>query len=179
MAGTDGNGGSLREVDPLRLFLTQRAELIRYVNRIAADSDDVEDIVQEAWLRFNAAACGQEILEPRGFLFRIARNLAMDRHRRRGFERKLFADDGAGSVEQISSSEPSAQARVEAIDELAAIRAAIARLPERTRRAFVMHRVEGLKLVEIAQRLGISKSLAQQLVIDGLERCRTARRQAS
>lgn len=179
MADTDGHGGLLREVDPLRLFITQRAELIRYVHRIAADGDDVEDIVQEAWLRFSAAASGQDVREPRGFLFRIARNLAMDGHRRRSLERKVFADGCTGDVERVSSSEPSAQARGEAADELAAIRAAIARLPERTRRVFVMHRIEGLKLVEIAQRLGISKSLAQQLVVDGLERCRTARRQAS
>jgi RNA polymerase sigma factor (sigma-70 family) len=178
MAGTKGDGGRSGDAYPLRLFLSLRADLTRYVRTIAADGDDVDDIVQEAWCRFSAAAPSQAIQEPRGFLFRIARNLAMDGHRRRQTERKLFASEAPEVTSLVPSDEPSAQAQVEAVDELAAVRAAIARLPERTRTAFLLHRVEGLKLVDIAARMGISKSLAQQLVVDGLERCKAARRRA-
>jgi RNA polymerase sigma-70 factor (ECF subfamily) len=47
-------------------------------------------------------------------------------------------------------------------------------MPDRMRQAFDMHRFQGMKLVEIAARLSISKSTAQELVVDGVERCRRA-----
>jgi DNA-directed RNA polymerase specialized sigma24 family protein len=127
MAGTKGDGGRSGDAYPLRLFLSLRADLTRYVRTIAADGDDVDDIVQEAWCRFSAAAPSQAIQEPRGFLFRIARNLAMDGHRRRQTERKLFASEASEVTSLVPSDEPSAQAQVEAVDELAAVRAAMSR----------------------------------------------------
>lgn len=178
MAGQVGSGGTFGDVDRDRLFLALRPDLLRYGRAIAADVGDVEDIVQETWLRFHRAKPGQRLVEPRGFLFRIMRNLVMDGHRRRRTERRLFAGDGVDAAATVPSDEPTAQARIEAASELAAIRAAIDGLPRRTREAFLLHRVHGMKLVDIAARLGISKSLTQQLVVDGLEQCRQARRRA-
>lgn len=165
-------------IDPLPLFLSLRSDLIRYGRSIARADDDVEDIVQEAWLRFATATSAKTILESRGFLFRIVHNLVMDRHRRRRVERALLIRDEPADADAVPSDEPSAEARLESASEPAAVRAAIARLPERTRRAFVLHRMHGLKLVEVAARLHLSKSLAQQLVVDALEACREARRRA-
>ena len=80
------------------------------------------------------------------------------------------------TITWIPSDEPSQQMRMEARDELAMLHKAMARLPKRTRRAFEMHRFEGMKLVEIAAELGISKSLAQELVMEGVEYCKKALR---
>ena len=51
------------------------------------------------------------------------------------------------------------------------LRAAMAELPERTRIALEMHRLGGCKLREIAERLGISESMAHVLVKDGIKHC--------
>ncbi|WP_443478855.1 sigma-70 family RNA polymerase sigma factor [Novosphingobium aerophilum] len=176
MDRADRENGASSDGELLRVFLAQRSELVRYTANIVGDRAGAEDIVQEAWLRFNAAAKKQLIGEPRGFLFRIARNLARDGRRRRSFEQKLFSGDDSGVAELIASDEPSAQTRLEAMDELSIIRTAMDALPERTRLAFTMHRFEGARLIDIAERLGISRSLAQELVVDGLERCRKALR---
>lgn len=172
----DSAAGDSGDRDPLRLFLSQRAELVRYAQRITGDLLAAEDVVQESWLRFSAAHDRQAIDEPRGLLFRIVRNLALDGRRRQGLETRIFAADSGDVAERIAADEPSVQTRAEAADDLERVRVAIARMPERTRRAFVLHRIEGLKLVEIAERLGISKSLAHQLVVDGVELCRKALR---
>lgn len=158
-------------LEQLSLFITQRVDLLRYISIIAADAMLAEDIVQEAWVRFNAAAATQTIHEPRRFLFRIARNLALDDRRRRGLEEKLFTDDN-GKALYVASDEPSVERSVEAASELVLIRAALAKLPDRTRQAFLLHRVEGLTLVEIGARLGVSKSVAHELVTDAVEHCR-------
>jgi RNA polymerase sigma factor (sigma-70 family) len=163
-------------MDTLQVFVAAQAELLRYAARLTGDSAEAEDVVQEAWLRFRAAASARVLDEPNGYLFRIVHNLALDRHRRRARENQVFASDATVAAGFVSSDEPSQQTQLEAKSELAMLRKAMTQLPNRTRRAFEMHRFNDMKLVEIATELGISKSLAQELVMDGVEHCKKALR---
>jgi len=133
-------------------------------------------VVQDAWLRFRATARSPTLEEPTGYLFRIVHNLALDRQRRDGRASRIFATEATVAAELIPSDQPSQQASVEAKDELAMVRKALEQLPVRTRRAFEMHRFEDMKLIEIAQELGISKSLVSELVIEAVEFCKKALR---
>lgn len=166
----------MSRMDTLQVFIAAQAELLRYAARLTGDSAEAEDVVQEAWLRFRAATSARVLEEPNGYLFRIVHNLALDRHRRRARENQIFASEATVAAAFVPSDEPSQQVSLEAKDELAMLHAAMARLPKRTRRAFEMHRFEGMKLVEIAAELGISKSLAQELVMEGVEYCKRALR---
>lgn len=174
-----GSNDASRIQDRLGLFLSHRAELIRYASTITGDAALAEDVLQEAWARFDAAAAAQPLHEPVRFLYRIVRNLALDGRRRQKFEEKIFAEDLVGVASFIASDEPSAQTRVEAADELAFVLAAVETLPERTRRAFLLHRVEGLTLTEVGVQLGISKSLVHELIVSALDHCRTTRRRGT
>lgn len=165
-----------RQEDVLRIFLSQRPGLIHYAASRVGDRAEAEDLVQEAWLRFSAIAREKGLAEPVGYLHRILRNLILDRHRRKGVEQRLFETEPEGVMLALPDEEPSAWADLAAREELAIVRAAIAAMPERMRLAFEMHRFEGIKLVEIAARLSISKSLAQTLVVDGVEQCKKALR---
>lgn len=164
------------KMDSLQVFVAAQAELLRYAARLTGDSTEAEDVVQEAWLRFRAATTARVLDEPKGYLFRIVHNLVLDRHRRRVRENQVIASDATVAAALVASDEPSQQKHLEAKDELALLHKAMAQLPVRTRRAFEMHRFEEMKLVEIAAELGISKSLAQELVMDGVEHCKKALR---
>lgn len=166
----------MSRMDTLQVFVAAKAELLRYAARLTGDSDEAEDVVQEAWLRFRAATSARILDEPKGYLFRIVHNLALDRHRRRIRETQIFASEASAAAAFVPSDEPSPQARLEAKDELALLHRTMMQLPKRTRRAFEMHRFEDMKLVEIAAELGISKSLAQELVMEGVEYCKKALR---
>ncbi|MEW9854622.1 sigma-70 family RNA polymerase sigma factor [Novosphingobium sp. M1R2S20] len=159
-------------MDTLQVFLAAQADLLRYAARITGDPAEAEDVVQDAWLRFRATASARILEEPNGYLFRIVHNLALDRRRRQGRENRFLAVSAAAATELVPSDQPSQQARAEAKDELDVLRTAMARLPTRTRRAFEMHRFEDMKLIEIAEELGISKSLASELVIEAVEYCK-------
>ncbi|WP_229710647.1 sigma-70 family RNA polymerase sigma factor [Novosphingobium indicum] len=174
----DKQGESVRvsKMDSLQVFVAAQAELLRYAARLTGDSTEAEDVVQEAWLRFRAAATARVFDEPKGYLFRIVHNLVLDRHRRRARENQVIAPDATVAAALVASDEPSQQKHLEAKDELTLLHKAMAQLPVRTRRAFEMHRFEEMKLVEIAAELGISKSLAQELVMDGVEHCKKALR---
>ncbi|PKP94617.1 MAG: RNA polymerase subunit sigma-24 [Alphaproteobacteria bacterium HGW-Alphaproteobacteria-16] len=168
----------MSKMDTLHLFLAAQAELLRYATRITGDSVEAEDVVQEAWLRFRAIASERVLEEPNGYLFRIVHNLALDRQRRRGRESQIFATGAAVAlaVDFVPSDQPSQEDGAASKEEVAMLHKAMGRLPERTRRAFEMHRFEDMKLIEIAVELGISKSLASELVIEAVEFCKKALR---
>lgn len=163
--------------DRLDLFLAHRGALLNYASRIVGDHAQAEDVVQEAFLRFDAApaeqeADGQGVSEPLAYLYRIVRNLSLDFRRRLSRERDRQAPDPEESMGQLGADSPSPETVVGARGELRLVMQAMAELPERTRTALEMHRFGGCSLREIAARLGISVGLAHSLVTDGLEHCR-------
>jgi RNA polymerase sigma-70 factor (ECF subfamily) len=133
-----------------------------------------EDLVQEAWLRWDSATRTRVIQEPLAYLYRIVRNLALDgrsaslRDGRLAVAASQTADD---RLTQFAGPTPEGIALYK--DELRQLLAAMDELPERTRVAFQMHRLGGYKLREIAAHLGVSLPLAHKLVVDGLEHCKS------
>ncbi|WP_420723701.1 sigma-70 family RNA polymerase sigma factor [Hwanghaeella sp. LZ110] len=157
----------------LALFATHQRALVDYASSITGNRAQSEDIVQEAWLRFDEAHKGRFLEDPKGYLYRIVRNLAIDGHRCLTRERRLIAEDG---FEQAAETSPDGMPTPEIIalyrDEIRCVMVAMVELPERTRIAFEMHRFGGATLKEIATYLNISVSLAQTLVVDGAEHCK-------
>jgi len=146
----------------VRIFVEQRTALIDYAFPIVGCRAHAEDVVQEAYIRFDAANGKPSAIDnPVGYLFRIVRNLAIDRIRRQSLERSL---PNADDLDSIPSLAPDAEKTLLYRNDLRRLSAALEELPARTRDAFLMHRVEGLSLQEIADRLSISVARAHQLV---------------
>jgi len=155
----------------LALYAAHRHDLLAYARGIVRDATRAEDITQDAYLRFSDAVRDEWPENPVAYLYRIVRNLAMDNHRRHRFENGLFAR----SVDDIADTQPCPLPTVEqqtiTRDEIRRLREALAELPERTRIAVEMHRLGGYKLREIASHLGVSTSMAQHLVKEGVKHC--------
>lgn len=156
----------------LGLFMAHRGELLNYASGIVGDSARAEDVVQEAYLRFDSAADDRILEEPVGYLYRIVRNLAVDGRRQQIREARYIVSNAELQAQQTAENRPSPEAEAAGKDEIRAMLAAMAELPERTRIALEMHRLGGSKLKDIADHLGISIGLAHSLVVDGLEHCR-------
>jgi RNA polymerase sigma-70 factor (ECF subfamily) len=158
--------------DRLDTFLAHRGALVSYATRIVGERADAEDVVQDAYLRFEAAEPERRLDEPRAYLFRIVRNLALDLRRRIGRDHLRCAADAGAALAGLATDDPSPETEAEARSDLRRLSAAMAELPARTREALELHRLQGLTIREIAARLGISTGLAHALVTDGLEHCR-------
>ncbi|WP_340115247.1 sigma-70 family RNA polymerase sigma factor [Pelagibius sp. 7325] len=157
----------------LSLFMAHRNALVDYASVIVGNRAQAEDLVQEAWLRFDAASQNRSLEEPQGYLYSIVRNLALDGYRRAARERKVvstrqFEEDARNAADARADPETIALHR----DELEQVMAALDELPERTRIALEMHRFGGCKLREIADFLGISLAMAHVLVAKGVEHCK-------
>ena len=154
----------------LQLYLTHRLALVDYAAPIVGCRSKAEDVVQDAWLRFSQSTDNlNPLTQPVGYLYRIVRNLAFDLNRRVTLENR-HTSRGELLDEHIANT-PSPEQEALHVDELRKLQHALYRLPERTRQAFVLHRLQGLTFQQIGTQLGISVSLAHQLVRDALTYC--------
>jgi len=151
-------------VDRATLFVAHRGSLVNYANGILRDWAGAEDVVQEAWLRFNAASDGDKVLNPVSYLYRIVRNLALDGANRRSAEARR--DTASGDL--LPSEVPDSEQVLYFRDELRVLADALAELPERTQAVFRMYRLEGCTLQVVAAHFGISVVRVHQLVKEAL-----------
>lgn len=155
------------------LFVTHRAALVDYATPILGCRASAEDVVQDAYLRFRTATertqdDGASIAHPVAYLYRTVRNLALNWLRRRGTEAP--APDQT-VLETLVAPTPTPEHQTLYREELRRVEQAMAELPERTRRAFELHRLGGYTLQQVADTLGISVGLTHQLVRSAMTFC--------
>lgn len=155
----------------LDLYLSHRSELVNYASNILGNRTHAEDVVQEAYLRFDAAANDRAVREPLPYLYRIVRNLSLDVRRRARQDRDRLVSGAEAIVARIHEERPSPEVDAATKEELRLVNDAIAELPERTRLALEMHRFSDYTFRQIADELGISVGLAHSLVAQGIEHC--------
>ncbi|MCB9878904.1 MAG: sigma-70 family RNA polymerase sigma factor [Planctomycetes bacterium] len=133
--------------------------LCSFLVRIVRDSAWAEDLTQETLLRALQESTSYDARWPlRTWLFRIARNLALDHLRREGALRARDRDP------RDATFAPAAVVTAEHQEFQAALELALQQLPEEFRTVFVLRDGEGLTYDEIAAVLGISaKTVSSRL----------------
>jgi RNA polymerase sigma-70 factor (ECF subfamily) len=136
--------------------------LVGYVERLLSGTDAAEDVVQEAFIRlWQNRAVWEERGSVQAYLYRAARNLALNEQRRR----KALAR-WADRLRRHPMAQPSTPPD-EVFDghELEqAVERALAALPERRREVFVLVRHHGMTYQHTADVMGISpQTVANQM----------------
>jgi RNA polymerase sigma factor (sigma-70 family) len=162
--------GDERRKRLLDQIFSHRAALYKYLRKFTAGAEDIEDLVQESYVRVCALPEGEVVASPRALLFRIARNLAVDRAR----QKLAQATDDVADFEplNVSSDEAEPDERVDLNRRFESFCAAVDSLPPLCRRVFILRKVYQLSHAEIAQVLGLSHSTIEKHVAKGLVRCR-------
>jgi RNA polymerase sigma-70 factor (ECF subfamily) len=155
----------------VHLFNTALRDLRAYLRRTLRRDDDADEVAQEALLRIWNARETIRMETARPLLFRIAANLAIDRLRER--QRWRFTD--LADAHHPLTDTVSAEQVVAAREELWKVERAIAALPENCRTAFVRSRIDGVKQAEVAEEMGISKSMVEKHVAEAIYRLSLAR----
>jgi RNA polymerase sigma-70 factor (ECF subfamily) len=141
------------------------------LTRFLGPRDNREDLVQEVFLRLLRQ---RERYEPSArfstFLYRIVFNLAVN-HTQRVLSREPFTlpsgegEPSEGAMHQLADERVGAPSeKLEQSDVVAAVRQAIASLPENQRMALILAKYEELPYVEIAAVLGSSEKAVKSLV---------------
>ncbi len=151
------------------VFREHEAALRRFVRRISPSSSDVDDIAQETILRALQAERERDILQPKAYLYMIARNVVRDALDKKSRSVIDFIEDFA--PESVSSDEPLVEDQVDGRQRMLLFWEAVATLPEQCQQVFVLKKVYGYSHAEISRKLGISVSTTEKHVAAGLRRC--------
>ncbi|MDN3522212.1 RNA polymerase sigma factor [Halomonas ramblicola] len=158
------------QIDLDTLFRHHAGDLAGYLKRQLACPDLAEDLCQDVFLRIGQLRDPEALTQPRAYLFRIARNLIVDHHRRR---RTRPLDQPLDDHEScLTCPRACPETATDHALCLKGLRAVLADLPPRLRQALVWHRLEGLTQAEIGRRLGVSERMAGRYVAQAIEHCR-------
>jgi RNA polymerase sigma-70 factor (ECF subfamily) len=156
----------------LEAYLENELALKRFLRRFIKSREGADDLAQEAFLRAFAAEADHVIASPKAFLFKVAKNLALNQLARQA----TAATEPLGDFEDLAVLEDSSQAAVDdAVDgreRLRMLARAIAALPPQCAKVFILRKMQGLSQKEIAARLNISVRTVENHVALGLVRCK-------
>ncbi len=145
------------------------ASLRSYVRRAFPTVNDVDDVVQESFLRIWKARLAQPIHSSKAFLFKVARHLALDLVRRgqvspinqvRDLSALNVVEDSRGVAESADANE-----------KILALADAVASLPTRCREIVILRKFKGLSQKEVAAHFGLSERTVEVQVARGVKRC--------
>lgn len=128
------------------------------------------DLTQDTFERILTRTDLNAVREPRPWLLTVAKRLLIDKSRRARLE-QAYIEECMALAEQNPALAPSTEAICSAVQALEKIAQALDGLPPAARRAFVLRHIDGLTLVGIAQRLGVSHTMVSKYLVQGLVAC--------
>ena len=148
---------------------------LRTFFRRTVDETEVEDLLQELYVRLIRQVDRAPPANCKGFLFSAAVNLLRDRWRRRAVRRldQMDSLDGFGDLKDAEEHDPSLW--TEQIEQLEQFDRALDRVSDKAASAFLWHRVGGCSYVDIAARMGVSVSMVEKYVSSALAELRESR----
>lgn len=142
-----------------------RRQLFAVIMNMTQQQHEAEEVYQEVWLRVVRKQAKYRHGNFCGWLIRIARNVFIDRARRRKPDASLDAEyaEGLPLVQMIPGSEPAPSEKMAARDLGVKMRQAVKTLPPDQREVFVMRVQADLSFREIAraQKVSINTALAR------------------
>jgi RNA polymerase sigma-70 factor (ECF subfamily) len=161
--------------DPLAAgFEPHRRRLSALAYRMLGSVAEAEDIVQEAWLRWQAARHG-DIADPAAFLSRVVSRLCLDHLRTARVRRETYVGPWLPEPVLDSAALHAGTESEYAEDLTVALMLALERLSPLERAAFLLHDVFEMDFPEIAETLGRNPAACRQLAARARLHIREAR----
>ncbi|MBK0391258.1 RNA polymerase sigma-70 factor [Ramlibacter algicola] len=158
-------------------FQRHRSRLFSLAYRMLGSRADAEDVLQDAWLRWNESDT-DSLRTPEAWLVTVTTRLALDRLRHAKVEREAYTGHWLPEplVEPLDEDTP--QDLLERADDISvALLRVLETLAPAERAAFVLRQAFDTDYAEIAALLGRNEAACRQLVHRATERVQEVRRQ--
>jgi RNA polymerase sigma-70 factor (ECF subfamily) len=139
------------------LFSTYRDRIYRYLLTLVHNPSEAEDLTQDTFLRaYSHHDCLRDPSAVRGWLYRIATRVCLDRLRKRVAQVSLDGEEGASTIDSLPSQSPSALEMAEREETGACVQRCLDFLSDSYRAVILLHEAHSLTAAEIAELLGES-----------------------
>ena len=151
----------------LEVFVNIKARLSRFLVSMVPPRD-VEDIIQETYVRMCKAENKTFIKDSESFMFRTARNLALDYLKRA--ETRLTS--GVDDINEILLEEHDPTfGQIASDEEFGLFCAAIRELPKQSQRAVILKKVYGYSLKEIMLEMDLGQPTVESHIVSATKKC--------
>ncbi len=140
-----------------------------HLHRKFPQLNDLDDVVQESYVRVFRARLNGRLRSIRGFLFTAAPNIVFDLFRHRAIVPMEALTEK--TLSSVYSNEADSLESTMLRQELTFLTAALERPPKRCRQILILRRIDGLSHKEIAEKLSISEHTIEKQVGIGLKKC--------
>lgn len=149
-------------------YIKYRSKLMRAISNIVS-KDDIEDIVQEAFIKSYEAELKQEIRYERTYMLRTVRNLALNHVTSAASQ----LNDAVENMDTLPHDlvGHSLEKHVESKERFIHFCRATDTLSAEVKRVFLLKKVYGMKQKDIAELVGLSESTVEKHVARGLLMC--------
>lgn len=161
-----GNVKKHKENQLLRAFLACRGGLVRSILKMRARQEDVDDILQETYLRVMDADKRRVIDSHKDYLFVVSRNLVLERLSQQSREIATEINDAL-----LGEGEGAIDRTVHYQKKFEQLNSALRHLPETHRRAILLRKYYGLSHKEIARKMSVSVSSVEKYIAGGIKQC--------
>ncbi|SNB73364.1 RNA polymerase sigma-70 factor, ECF subfamily [Arboricoccus pini] len=161
-----------RRRELLEVFLVSRGQLVATARSVLRCAVRADDIVQDVVIKICQNEIGTDVRDPRIYLKRMVRNLAVDFLRRSQREYRQTAPEADAYELAAPATDP--QDRLEAREALRTVVTTLRSAPERTRNVFIANRLRGVPQKVIAAQAGVSPTLVNFIIRDATALCRKA-----
>jgi len=148
--------------DLQNLFLRHARDIDRFLRRRGHNPETAADLTQDTFMRVLVANPHGPNDNPKAYLHQVARNLSVDLKRRERHVQRV--DLTEQDLHRIADLSPSQETVVYDRQRLVIIEKAIGELPEKTRRAFELHRLGEKPIVQVAEELRLSTTRTWTLI---------------
>ncbi len=155
----------------LQAFLENKDAIERYLRKYLNSAEDIEDCAQEAFLRSFLAESREKIDSPKAYLFMAAKNVALNELAKRANSSTRHIEDMENPTVIVDEKHVAADETLDSRRKLAVLAEAICHMPPKCRQVFIMRKVDGFRVREIAIKLNISVSAVEKHIATGLVKC--------
>lgn len=141
--------------------------LLGWLHKRLGNAFDAADLAQDTFMRILLKNDDFRVKEPRALLTTIAQGIVANLRRRQEIERSYL--DALALMPEAHA--PSPESRMIILETLVALDRMLSVLPALTKEAFLLSQLEGLRQIEIAERLNISVPTVKRHVARALEQC--------
>ena len=163
--------GSVVQNTPVtEVFINNLSSLQSYLSRFFHSTHDIEDVLQDAYIRAVEAEKVNQIQKPKAFLYKVCKNLAINHCNRAAQKLTHYIEDFEELY--VLDSAVSLDNQIEQETRFVLFCDAVKLLPPQCRSVFVLKKVYGFSSKEIAKRLSISVSTVDKHLAKGMVICR-------
>ncbi|WP_158768886.1 RNA polymerase sigma factor [Paraglaciecola sp. L1A13] len=159
----------LRKKSILSVFSECKSSLANVVRRYVKKEYELEDILQEAFVKTFVADKQKQIKFPKLYLFKTTKNLAIRENTKISTRITEYIEDSGESL--LISKEQDAFAHLSKQQEKALLLAALNSLPKQCQEVTRLRLLDGVRIKDIALQLNIAVSTTEKHIAKGLERC--------